>query len=138
MIKREKGAKASPSKDLIYGLPGSGKSSLGSTYPRPLFIDTEGSTSDLDTDRIRIHSYDEFIESMNYILNPKECLDIDTIVIDTADWLESMAINQILKEDQATSMADSKLYGFGAGDKRIDTFWRTKINPWFESVFLIL
>lgn len=40
-------------KIVIYGAEGIGKSSLAAGFPYPLFIDTEGGTSNLDIRRIK-------------------------------------------------------------------------------------
>ena len=39
-------------KVTVYGPEGIGKSTFASRFPRPLFIDTEGSTAHLDVDRL--------------------------------------------------------------------------------------
>ena len=39
-------------KVCIYGLEGVGKSSFAAMFPNPLFIDTEGSTGNLDVKRL--------------------------------------------------------------------------------------
>ena len=41
----------SAKKIVIYGPEGIGKSTLASQFPEPLFIDTEGSTKELDVAR---------------------------------------------------------------------------------------
>lgn len=130
-IQVRKGAKVTPSLDLIYGIEGVGKSSLGATYPNPLFLDTEGSTSDLDVHAIEVKDYASFIEAIQFACQSK---DYKTIVIDTVDWLDQMVIENILREDNATSITDSKLYGFGAGDKRIQGYWYKNIIPMFRAV----
>ena len=131
-IQIRKGAKVTPSLDLIYGIEGVGKSSLGATYPKPLFLDTEGSTSDLDVHTIEINNYASFVEAVKFACQSK---DYQTIVIDTVDWLDQIVIENILNEDHATSITDSKLYGFGMGDKRIQGYWYKNIIPMFKAVF---
>ena len=44
---------ASPKKVLIYGPEGIGKSTFAAQFPEPVFIDTEGSTKDMDVARSR-------------------------------------------------------------------------------------
>lgn len=43
-----KGKIPSPLKVVLYGVEGIGKSTFASQFPAPLFIDTEGSTKNLD------------------------------------------------------------------------------------------
>ena len=46
-----KGKIPSPLKVVLYGVEGIGKSTFASQFPAPLFIDTEGSTKNLDIAR---------------------------------------------------------------------------------------
>lgn len=50
-IKISNGIIPSKQKVVIYGPEGIGKSTLASKFPRPLFIDTEGSTKKLNVNR---------------------------------------------------------------------------------------
>lgn len=130
-LKITKGVQDLPSKDLIYGVEGVGKSSLANTYPNPVFIDCEGSTIKLNASRLAISSYSEYQEACEFILS-EEGDDFQTVVVDTTDWLENIVINEILREDGATTITDKKHYSFGAGDKRIEEFFRFKIIPTLE------
>ena len=47
-----RGKQAKAQRVIIYGTEGIGKSSLASQFPNPLFIDTEGSTSNMDVARM--------------------------------------------------------------------------------------
>jgi hypothetical protein len=128
-----KGIQDLPSKDLIYGIEGVGKTSLASTYPTPIFIDCEGSTSKLDVSRLEVKNYESFKTAVKLICSA-ECDSFKSVVIDTTDWLENIVIGQILKEDDAKTITDKRHYSFGAGDKRIEEFFRTKIIPSFEFI----
>ena len=46
-----KGKRARAQRVVIYGPEGIGKSSLAAQFPNPLFIDTEGSTDNMDVAR---------------------------------------------------------------------------------------
>ena len=122
-----------PSKDLIYGVEGVGKTSLASTYPNPIFIDCEGSTVKLDVSRLFVKNYSEYIETCN-LIHGEDGDSFQTVVIDTTDWLENMVINEILREDGAKTITDKKFYSFGLGEKRIEEFFRLKIIPTFEQM----
>ncbi len=130
-MKISKGVQDLPSKDLLYGVEGVGKSSLASTYPNPVFIDCEGSTIKLDASRLAVTNYAEYVESCKLILG-EDGDEFQTVVIDTTDWLENIVVNEILRNDGATTITDKKHYSFGAGDKRIEEFFRFKIIPTFE------
>lgn len=130
----KRGKQAEPSKDLICGVPGVGKSSLAANYPNPLFIDVEGSTEKLDVARTEAKTYSELIEVVNWILTSKESDEFETIVFDTIDWIENIVIKEILRVDHTSSIADHKAYGFGMGDKRIDEFFRENIITRLEQI----
>ena len=74
-------------KVVIYGPEGIGKSTFASRFPDPVFIDTEGSTNDMDVARLpRPTSWNMLFEAIEYIKNnPGVC---KTLVIDTIDWAE--------------------------------------------------
>lgn len=133
-MKISKGLLKMGSKHLIYGTEGVGKTELASLYPSPLFADTEGSTLSIDVDRVPIRNFNEFVLFCKGVLEDEEAKDYKTIIFDTADWLEGFCIKQILLEDNATSITDSKLYGFGMGDKRIEEFTRNKIIAWLNAI----
>ena len=46
------GKQAGALKTVIYGPEGIGKSTLAARFPRPVFIDTEGSTRHMDVSRM--------------------------------------------------------------------------------------
>jgi hypothetical protein len=130
-MKISSGIQDLPSQDLFHGPEGVGKSSLASTYPDAVFIDCEGSTGKLKVNRFEVENFTDYQEACNIICSEKG-IKIKTVVIDTTDWLERMVIQQIVKEDQATSITDGR-YGFGMGDKRIEEFFHTRILPSFKS-----
>ncbi len=81
-------------KTIIYGVEGIGKSTFAAQFPDPVFIDTEGSTSHMDITRIPTpKSFSELLEDIDYFIrHPSE---LSTLVIDTADWAEKLAIKKI-------------------------------------------
>ena len=79
----------SAKKTVIYGPEGIGKSTFAGQFPDPLFIDTEGSTKDIDVARLPAPtSWSMLMEEVKYtISHPEVC---KTLVIDTADWAEQL------------------------------------------------
>ena len=60
----------SAKKVVIYGPEGIGKSTFAAQFPEPLFIDTEGSTSELNVARTkRPSSWTMIIEQIKEIMN---------------------------------------------------------------------
>ena len=75
-------------KIVVYGQEGVGKSTFASKFPDPVFIDTEGSTKQLDVARFDAPtSWEMLLQEVEYVIkNPAVC---KTLVIDTADWAEN-------------------------------------------------
>lgn len=98
-------------KVLVYGPEGIGKSTMASKFPKPVFIDTEGSTKEMDVARLPAPSSWTMIkEEVRYVLShPEICR---TLVIDTADWAEKMAIQSVLDEHNKQGIED---FGYGNG-----------------------
>ena len=94
-------------KILIYGPEGIGKSTLASRFPDPVFIDTEGSTKQLDVARLPApESWTDIIAQVKYIANTRPC---KTLIIDTADWAEMYCIKALCGNG---SIED---FGYGKG-----------------------
>lgn len=74
-------------KVVVYGPEGIGKSTFASMFPAPLFIDTEGSTKDMDVARTPTPS--SWMMLMEQVMEVKRTPGLcQTLVIDTADWAE--------------------------------------------------
>lgn len=98
-------------KVVIYGPEGIGKSTFAAAFPEPLFIDTEGSTKEMDVARLPVpSSWTRIKEEVRYVCqHPDLCR---TLVIDTADWAEKMAIQAVLDEHNKSGIED---FGYGNG-----------------------
>ena len=98
-------------KVVIYGPEGIGKTTFASQFPDPLFIDTEGSTKELDVARLpEPSSWTILKEEVRYVMLHPDCCR--TLVIDTADWAEKMAIQSVLDEHNKGGIED---FGYGNG-----------------------
>lgn len=116
----EKGRKQEPISVLLYGVEGIGKSTFGADAPRPVFIDGEGGTSELDVTRFpRPAAWPEVLEAVRTLTD--EGHDFGTLVVDTLDWLEPMLWEHICKRDQKKDIED---YGFGKGYVAALDEWR--------------
>lgn len=98
-------------KIVLYGPEGIGKSTLASMFPGAVFLDTEGGTAHMDVARLECpDTFDKLVELIKAVAeHPDIC---DTLVIDTADWAEQMAIAYILKKYDMTSIES---FGYGKG-----------------------
>ena len=101
----------SAKKVVIYGPEGIGKSTFASRFPDPVFIDTEGSTKDMDVARLpEASSWQMIAEEIEYIrTNPNTCR---TIVVDTIDWAERMCVEHICQKHRKNGIED---FGYGNG-----------------------
>lgn len=106
-----KGKIASAKKVVIYGPEGIGKSTFASRFPEPVFIDTEGSTKDMDVSRFpKATSWTMLKEQLSYVkTNPGVCR---TLVIDTVDWAEQLCVEFILNKYQKSGIEE---FGYGNG-----------------------
>lgn len=70
-----RGKLASAKKVVIYGPEGIGKSTFASKFPDPVFIDTEGSTKDMDVARFETpSSWQMLMNQIRYVkANPGIC-----------------------------------------------------------------
>ena len=89
-----KGKLPSAKKVVIYGPEGIGKSTFASKFPDPVFIDTEGSTKDMDVARFeKATSWQMLTDQIRYVRStPGVC---KTLIIDTADWAEQMCVEDL-------------------------------------------
>ncbi len=96
---------------VVYGPEGIGKSTFAAQFPDAVFIDTEGSTKELDIRRLPVPS------SWSYLMwevdqvkqDPSIC---STLVIDTADWAEKMCIEEMCSKHQVNGLEG---FGYGKG-----------------------
>lgn len=98
-------------KIVLYGPEGIGKSSFAAQFPEPLFIDTEGSTRQMNVRRLpRPTSWAMLMQMIAEVAqNPDVC---KTLVIDTVDWAERLCSEHICQSAQKKSIED---FGYGKG-----------------------
>ena len=106
-----RGKRARAQKVVIYGPEGIGKSTFAAEFPNAIFIDTEGSTDNMDVARLdKPTSWTMLINEIAFIkANPTEC---GTLVIDTIDWAESMAVADVCAQHGKKGIED---FGWGKG-----------------------
>ena len=106
-----RGKQARAQRVVIYGTEGIGKSTFASQFPNPLFIDTEGSTSNMDVARMdKPTSWTMLMNQIAFVkANPTVC---NTLVIDTIDWAETLAIESVCAQHGKKGIED---FGYGNG-----------------------
>ena len=103
------GIQNSPVKTVLYGPEGIGKSTFASHFPDPVFIDTEGGTKRLNIQRLpQPTSWAMLLDEVAEVR--KGSIPCGTLVLDTADWAERLAIAHI-----CTKAKVDGLEGFGYG-----------------------
>lgn len=102
---------AKAQKIVIYGPEGIGKSTFASQFPKPLFIDTEGSTKNMDVERFdKPTSWTMLKSQIDYVKStPSIC---KTLIIDTIDWAEQLCIDNICSTHGKKGIED---FGYGNG-----------------------
>lgn len=104
-----KGKTAKAQKVVLYGPEGIGKSSFAAQFPDPIFIDTEGSTGNMDVARMdKPNSWTMLHQQVDFIKNNQPC---KTLIIDTIDWAERLAIDFVVSRANKKSIT-----GFGYGE----------------------
>lgn len=106
-----RGKRARAQKVVIYGPEGIGKSSFAAQFPEPVFIDTEGSTDNMDVARLdKPTSWTMLKNQISFIkANPSVC---KTLVIDTVDWAEQLIVDDICAQHGKKGIED---FGWGNG-----------------------
>lgn len=106
----EKGIKAPPPKVVIYGVEGIGKTTLASRFPNPLFLDTEEGSGRLDVARVRVPDYPSLRLAVQEL--SRDMQGFRTLVLDSADWIESSIIAGICA-DKGIDSLDTLAWGKG-------------------------
>ena len=110
MFEIVRGKLEKPQKVVLYGPEGIGKSSFAANFPQAVFIDTEGSTNNMDVARLpKPTSWTLLMQQIQYV---KMQPDIKTLVIDTIDWAEMLCVDHICAIHSKKGIED---FGYGKG-----------------------
>lgn len=110
-MKITRGIKPKAEKVVVYGPEGIGKTTFASRFPDPLFIDTEGSTYDIDVARLPDpSSWSMIVQDVNYVRQNPDCCK--SLVIDIADWAERLCKEMICAKFEKGGIED---FGYGKG-----------------------
>lgn len=126
MLKISNGRIARAQKVVLYGSEGIGKSTLAAMFPNPLFIDTEGGTAHMDVRRInKPGTWVELMDVLNEVAITKDVCG--TLIIDTADWAEQMAVSHVCAKYKKAGLED---FGYGKGY----TYLAEEFTPFFRAL----
>ena len=99
-------------KVVLYGPEGIGKSSLAARFPNPIFIDTEGSTTEMDVRRLKKPTSWEMLKQQVQWVKQQGPAQIGTLVIDTIDWAEMLCNEHVCTQHNKRGIED---FGYGKG-----------------------
>lgn len=105
-----------PALCVFYAGAKSGKTTLASEYPNPLYVRTgkgERAPAGVVMKSFGVsESYDDIIEQANWMLDPEVNTDRKTFVLDSADGLEQHIWRKVAQENKVASIEDIP-YGKG-------------------------
>lgn len=79
-----------PRKILIYGAHAVGKTTWAARFPKAIIVSIEDGTSDIDCTRIPSSEFKKAEDVLQAVIEIAKSDDFETVVIDSADWLERM------------------------------------------------
>lgn len=111
-----------PPRIFLYGIEGIGKTTFGASAPRPIFIQAEDGADFLNVPRFPlIHSVQEALDQLEALaIEPH---DYQTVVIDSADWLENYIHEQVCADYHVRSI-NAAAGGYGRGYEEALKYWK--------------
>lgn len=119
------GKQIEPVKGIIYGIEGIGKTTMAAKWPKPLFLDVERGSGQMDVSRVTPGTYAEFKDCIRQLIADSQ--GFKTLVIDSADWLETMMIKHICTEANITSIEKYEK-GYGKGWTKLAEDWAVLLD----------
>jgi hypothetical protein len=115
-----------PPRMIIYGQEGIGKSTIGSCAPNPIFIQTEDGLGEIDCQKFPLaKSVKDVVLALTALRDEQH--NFQTVVIDSADWLERLIFDEVCRDFGVKSIekADG---GYGRGYVHALTHWRKIVS----------
>lgn len=107
---------------LVYGPDGVGKSTFGASAPKPIFLGAEEGTNQLDVTRVKIASFADLKGALVELATAKH--GYSTVVVDTADWVETLVYQHVIKELGKPGWTSIEDFGFGKGRVHALEAWK--------------
>lgn len=109
-----------PRRVMLYGTHGIGKSTFGAMAPKPIFIRTEDGLGDIDAVAFPLAKcVSDVFQAIDELY--REPHDFETVVLDSADWLEQLIWRQVCETGGKETIAD---FGFGRGYEAAGTMFK--------------
>ena len=131
-----------PVRIVAYGTDGIGKSTFGANANDPVFICTEDGATRLDVPQFPLcRTWEELFDCLRALA--KEDHQFKTVVLDTADWAQHLAIEYIIRKEYDNDSV--KFDAYGSGYKVLMREWRKmlsaidylRVNRKMESILLL-
>lgn len=110
MLKVVRGKKTSAVRVCLYGPEGVGKTTWGSRWPSPLFVDVERGSGQLDVARVEPASWSELVGV--FLELARGAQGFGTVVVDTVDAAERLAADEVCRAEGKRSI---EAFGYGRG-----------------------
>jgi len=108
-----------PPRIVLHGIHGIGKSTWAAGAPAPIFIQTEDGLVAIDVPHFPVaKTVNEFFSYMDMLINQEH--KFQTVVIDTADWLEKLIWQQVCADNHVKSIEQ---IGYGKGYVFAMSYW---------------
>lgn len=105
---------------IIYGPDKIGKSSFAASAPKPIFIQTEEGLDSLDVNYFPLAGrFQDVVDAIGVLFS--EDHDFQTVVIDSADWMETLIHRQVAVAAHVDSIDG---IGYGRGFSQAMELWR--------------
>ena len=88
----KRGVEPEPARIMVYGTPGTGKTTFATTFPKPIFIRSESGlvdnefTKDVATFPEIVSDYNDLIEAIGSLIDQDH--NFETVVLDSIDWFD--------------------------------------------------
>ena len=106
-----------PLRVMIYGSTGLGKSTFAAEAPNPIFFSVEGGASHLNvTEADGLTSWEAVDRAVDELIKDRQ--GFETLVIDSADWLERLAHTKVIGPTGTDIVTAGKGYGSGYATSR--------------------
>jgi hypothetical protein len=116
-----RGKEVKPPRLFVYGVEGIGKTTFAASAPSPIFLQAEDGQGNLDIARFpMVESTDNVRQAIETLYTNEH--DFQTLVLDSADWLEQLIVSELEDKHEAKELA------YGKGALMQAEIWREILN----------